>query len=168
MNSGHVNISPSLPCATEIIPPLYGRSQYFPSLLFSSRLVSFLRFPALPFLLFPSLLFSSFDCFSVVDAVFRASSTFTLYSTSNEQPGSSHSVVSGCLPDTKLVYQLCVDEGNGRRERDMADVSSVSPSSERQPANARNVSHYLFHGVHYPPHQQLIHQFVSRLADAVT
>ena len=30
----------------------------------------------------------------------------------------------------ELVYQLCVDEGNGRREREIADVSSVSPSSE--------------------------------------
>ena len=30
----------------------------------------------------------------------------------------------------ELVYQLCVDEGNGRRKREIADVSSVSPSSE--------------------------------------
>ena len=27
----------------------------------------------------------------------------------------------------KLVYQLCVEESNGRRERLIADVSSVRP-----------------------------------------
>ena len=35
------------------------------------------------------------------------------------------------VAEDKLVYQLYVDEGNGTLSKRLADISSVSPSSER-------------------------------------
>ena len=54
----------------------------------------------------------------------------------------------------KLLYQLCVDEGSGRCERDNSCRFERYPFV-RARANARNISYCLFQGVHYP-HQQTV------------
>ena len=58
----------------------------------------------------------------------------------------------------KLVYQLSVDLMRviDAIKETIADVSSVSPSSERmRRANTRNISYCLFHSVYYP-HQHSV------------
>ena len=61
----------------------------------------------------------------------------------------------------ELVFNWVLMRVMGAVKETIADVSSVSPSSERanhslwQWANARNVSYCLFHGAHYP-HQHSV------------